>query len=520
MAALRKTAGTADKLFELAEATDQVDPDRGHALARYLEAARAGNQHARLRARGLALATGAHLTTAELALEDRDPLAAGEAFLDAGFPELAVDPLKGVIELQRATVLFNFATKQNIDAETEIARALAQAKQQTGRASVPAFAHAARIAALAKLDTRLLEVLAAAQRACPDDDAVASLVEFRLLGANRVDELLAHYRARFENAPSPAQQVERMRNAGAALLNKGLQPGLALRMLRMSLETAYVAKLANVPNHIATWESLAAHARAQQTTLDLVPLIVQALESPLSDDAAVYLSRLGLEIVWKDGNDTLAAQPYAATLLDFVPDHPLATAFTKEIAAAMKPTELPPAPPAPVEKRPTQPNAPLKITADDTIVKRSVTQPNPQVQTITGRLALLKPPSPRATTLRRDTSPFPMQQTIAKPRTETKDRAPRKVVPVDAVVEMKNGQHFATVLRDVSTSGAFVMTKRSFAVGDTVQLEMKVPIPGRLHAQTTHRTTARIARVTDVGCGLAYVDPPFALVDALRATTE
>lgn len=511
---MRKTATSPDKMFELAEATEHVDPDRAHALARYLEAARAGHRHAQLRARTLALSTGAYMTTAELALDDREPLAAGEAFLDAGFPELAVDPLKGVIELHRAAVLFAIATKQTIDADAEISRSLALAKQQTGRAAAPAFAHAARIAALSKLDNRLLEVLAAATRNSPDDEATAMLVESRLLNANRIDELLAHYRSRFESAGSPAQQFDRMHNAGTALLAKS--PGLALRMLRMSLETAYVAKLPSIPHHLAIWESLAAHARAQQTSLDLVPLIVQALESSLSDDAAVYLSRLGLEIVWKDGNDTLAAQPYAATLLDFVPDHPLATAFTKEIAAAMKPTELPPAPAPPVR----QPSQPHKIAADDTIVKRSVTQPNPQVATITGRLALLKPPSPRATSLRRDTSPFPMQQTIAKPRTETKDRAPRKVVPVDAIVQMTNGQHFATVLRDVSTSGAFVMTKRTFAVGDTVQLEMKVPLPNRPHVQTTHRTTARIARITDVGCGLAYVDPPFALVDALRATTE
>ena len=512
---LRKVAGTdPERLFDLANATEQCDPDRAHALARYLEASRAGHAHARIRARALATSMGQHLTVAELALEDRDPLAAGEAFLDAGFPELAVDPLKGVIELQRAGVLFAYATRQNVNAEAEIARSLAQAKQVSGRAAVPAYAHAARIAALGKLEPRLVEVLFACGRACIDDDAAAALIEARLYDANRIDELLAHFRDRFERAPTPAQSVERMRAAGAGLLSRGLQPGLALRMLRMSLESSYVARLGDIPCHVATWEALYAHAQASQTTLELVPLIVQALASPLSDDVALYLSRLGLEIVWRDGKDTLAAQPYAATVLDFVPDHPLAAAFIKEITGEMKPTALK-APVAPAPALPPKP--PRRISTEDAPVKRSPSIPIPKPTGITGRLALLQPPPPRATSLKRDTSPFPMSR---RPNTPTQNRAPRKVVPVDAVVQLPSGQVFATVLRDVSTSGAFVMTKRPIEVDQVIKLEMRVPLPGKLSQQTLYRTTARIARVTEVGCGLAFVDASPELVAALRATTE
>jgi hypothetical protein len=37
---------------------------------------------------------------------------------------------------------------------------------------------------------------------------------------------------------------------------------------------------------------------------------------------------------------------------------------------------------------------------------------------------------------------------------------------------------------------------------------------------TSHRTNARIARHTDVGLGLAFVDASPELVAAIRATTE
>ena len=63
----------------------------------------------------------------------------------------------------------------------------------------------------------------------------------------------------------------------------------------MSLEHAYGAKFPEVTAHLAAWELMWTHARTQHSTLDLVPLIVQALAAPLSEDGALYLARLGLE---------------------------------------------------------------------------------------------------------------------------------------------------------------------------------------------------------------------------------
>ena len=98
------------------------------------------------------------------------------------------------------------------------------------------------------------------------------------------------------------------------------------------------------------------------------------------------------------------------------------------------------------------------------------------------------------------------------------DRAERKVVPVDVVVELPNGSFFSTVLRDVSTSGAFIVTKRTSGPGKLVTLELRMPDPGKL-TQTSHHVQARVARGTELGWGVAFVDASRELVAALRAAT-
>jgi len=229
------------------------------------------------------------------------------------------------------------------------------------------------------------------------------------------------------------------------------------------------------------------------------------MAAPLSDDVAVYLARLGLEIAWRDAGDLLAAQPYAATVLDFVPDHPLALAFTKV---------LPPEPPPPPVAIATASSRIPRV--EEGQVKRTEAPAAPASHGITGRLALLKPPPPRATSLKRDTSPFPIARQRPGP---TSPRAPRTVLPVDAVIELPTGEFFTTLLRDVSASGAFVVTKRRLEIGALVSLELRIPIAKTLRV-ANHRTGARIARHTEVGCGLAFVDPTPELLAAIRATTR
>ncbi|HEY4059524.1 MAG TPA: PilZ domain-containing protein [Kofleriaceae bacterium] len=569
LAAAPKGPDTAGKLLDLADATAYVDSDRGRALSLYLEAWRGGNAEARDKALALATTLRAHTTRGEIALSMENLLAAGSAFLDAGFPELAADPLQKfanarpaganavseAARLESVRPLLAIASHHKFDGEREVAEALARAQSVPGANAAPLYLNAVRLARLANLPEKLPSLLAAATRACGDDDSIAAQIELRLFEVNDADSLLAHYRSRFEKAATRAVYVERVRAAGVELIARGLQPGLGLRLLRMSLEHAYEEKLPTIESHIAAWELLVAHAKAQHSTVDLVSLIVSAMAAPLSEDDAVYLSRLGLEIVWRDAGDTLAAQPYAAMALDFVPDHPLANELVKVIepgamspalAAATQPlpmielVELPPEPqikistpstkmpalarPAPAPA-PAASTPPAKSTSripvfDQGQVKRveaPISMATPSAKRISGRLALLTPPPPRTTTLKRDVSPFPVVAEKSVPPGEA--RAKRVVVPIDCVVELPDASFFSTVLRDVSTSGAFIVTKRKLEIEAIVTLEMRVP--GATPASTASFTAkARVARRTEVGYGLQYVDPSKDLVAAIEAATH
>lgn len=531
----RPSPQTAQRLWDLACATEHCDPDRGRALAMFVDAWRAGHREALPRAKALARTLRAHLTLATLALDEGDLLAAGAAYLDAGLPELARDPLVRFIEgrgaagapsplaLDDAKALLALAKGTRFDAKHAIADNLAVAMTVRDAAAVERYVHAARIARVAGLSEQLTGVIAAAVRACPGDSTIAALLETQLLDRNDATDLVEHYRTRFEASGGRAEYVARMCAAARELIPRDGQRGLGLRLLRLSLEASYDALLPEIPSHLALWALMVTHARAHGTTRELLPLLVRALAAPLSEDDALYLSALGLAITWRDLGDTLAAQPYAATVLDFAADHPLAHELMREVAASA--VEAKPALPAFATDLPSpaaacspEPAAPPRANpyADDRQVKRGAAGAARPAYKVSSRLELLKPPPPRSTTLKRDTSPFPLAP--AAPPTGPL-RAPRVVLPVDVVIELPTGAFFSTVLRDISTSGAFVVTKRKLDVGTTVALALVIPERDSLR-QSRHEANARIARQSDTGYGLAFIDPSAALLAALRAATE
>ncbi len=515
-----KSARTADRLWDVACATEHCDPDRGRALALFVEAWRAGHPDARLRATTLAMALRAHMTLAVLALGEGDLLAAGTAYLDAGFHQLAVEPLACFVKagapreaLDDATALLAIARGTKFDPGRAIAENLAAAITLRGSAAVARYVHAARLARASGLPDQVTAVLASATRACPGDATITGLLDEHRFERDDPTELIEHYRTCFEAAADRKDYVARLAAAARELIGRDVQRGLGLRLLRLSLESAYEALLPDVPSHIAMWELLVAQGRASGTVRELLPLLVQALAAPLSEDDALYLTARGLSLTWRDLGDTEAAQPYAATVLDFAPDHPLARALLHEVGAEV--VEAPPS--SPVMPVAVAAAARPNVYASDTQVKRvPTTSAVKHAIKIANRLSLLKPPPQRKTTLRRDTSPIP---SAPPARPVAAPRAPRTVLPVDVVIELPSGAFFSTVLRDISTSGAFVITKRKLDVGDTVALALVVPERSSLR-QSRHQVTARIARQSEVGYGLAFVEPSVALVAALRAATE
>lgn len=509
-----RTAATIQRTVDLAHATVHVDPDRGHALALYLAAWRAGHATSRDHVRGLARELRAYITLAELALAEhqdtRDPtclVAAGRAFLDGGLTERAVatfvqasDPrgaIAGAIatspsfaDVRTSLALSRF---EQIDPEREIAACLERARTAVEGAGGE-YAQAARIARIGKLDASYGQVMRLAARRCPLDEDVMRLTEDYYLERGKHDEILEYYSVRFDAARGEAAWAECVRSAASELVVRGVQPGLGLRLLRRSLESAYTAQLALIPRHLASWELLVAHARTTHTTVDLSPLITSALRAPLVEDDALYLARLGLEIAWRDAGDPVAAQPYAAAVLERVPDQRLAAAF---IAERFPEFQAPPPEPEPVPPEPE----PILPTVTFKPLARGSTAPEPRRHASTSI-----PPQ-----LKRDVSPIPAGPPS---RPDAAPRAVRKVVPVDVVVELPTGAFFSAVLRDLSTSGAFVSTRRSLEIGSVVTLEVRLPGPTSL-AQSSHRIDAKIARRTDVGCGLAFVAPPAEFVKAI-----
>ncbi len=513
-----KAPDTARKMWELGCAFEHCVPDRGRGLAVLIDACRWGHPEARARALVLAEKLRARVTVAELSLANKDDARAARAYFDAGRRERAIEPLNKLVDAD-ASVLLSIAKGEAIDAEQEIGNAIARGS----------YDQAVRITR-AVLPEKATSIVHAAMRACPNDPAIEALLVEDLIRRGAASELLDHYRASFVAASTRREYVERMRSAAVELIAHDMQRGLALRLLRLALETSYDELLPEITSHLAAWEILVAHAREQKSLLELVPLILKALRAPLSQDDALYLARLGLEIAWTESRDAIAAQPYAATVLDFVPDHPLAVAFVRE--ANLDTDEPPPAPPAEVPALPVVRISPfprvqgtsrmpvIKVTpppvpyADDKQVKRTSVVSDLRK---TSRLALLNPPPPRTTTLRRDVSPIPA---APRPRSNTVDRAPRVVVPIDVTIELANGSFFTTVLRDVSATGAFVVTKRKLELGATLGLELRLPTKDSPDRQVTHQTNAKIARQTDIGYGIQFVEPTEHLVEAIVAVTD
>ncbi|MBL0216776.1 MAG: PilZ domain-containing protein [Myxococcales bacterium] len=527
VAADPQTTKTIQRTVDLAQATEYLDPDRSHALALYLSAWRAGHTLSRERVWALARELRAYVTLAELALAEHaeagDPaslVAAGRAFFDGGL-------------IERATAIFVRATEQHaslasavaestdladvrtvlalsrfaqIEPEREIAACLERARKATDGAGA-IYMHAARIARAAKLESSSAQIIHAAARRCPADEDVMRLVEDWFLERGRHDEILDYYGLRFAAAQGQPAWVESVRAAACELVVRNVQPGLGLRLLRSSLEHAYAAQLPTIVRHLASWELLVVHARSSQATIDLTGLIADGLRAPLLDDDALYLSRLGLEITWRDAGDPVAAQPYAAAVLERVPEQPLAAAFIAERFPEWEPP--PPAvEPVVVVAEPVLPTVTFKSAAPSPAAPGPSAAPSPPAAEPRRHGATSIPPQ-----LKRDVSPIPKPPA---PRKDAAPRAARKVVPVDVVVELPTGAFFSAVLRDLSISGAFIPTKRSLEVGIVVTLEVQVPAATRL-AQSSHRIEARIARRTGLGLGLAFVAPPPEFVRAIAA---
>ena len=491
------------RTLELADATEHIQPDRSRALALYLAAWRDGELGARKHLLDLARELRAYVTLAEIAQADhedtKDPealVAAGRALIDADLGERAAQTFiraaeehpslaDSIVKSPRLTdvrVSIALAKFAKIDPEREIDACMAKARD-AGDGAAAYFLQAARIARMTKLDRRAA-ILGLAAKSAPNDREIVRMFEDVLLDSGSADDFLAYHRRRLEATQGGADWVECVRDAACELVLRNVHPGLGLRMLRTSIEHAYANQIPGaVRRHLAAWELLVANAKETRSTIALAPMLADGLNADLPPLDALYIAKRGLEVAWKDAGDPLAAQPYVAKLLDAVPGHPLAAAFLSEA--------FPDAPIAlediPEEKEPVMPTVTFRIPT----------------------IAAARAPSRE---IMREASPIPAPPV---PPPDATTRSPRKVVPVDVVVELPTGAFFSAVLRDLSTSGAFVNSKRALEVGIVVTLEMRLPGAKGL-TERNFRIDARIARKTDLGYGLAFINPPPELTAGIK----
>ncbi len=605
------------KVLDVARALEHVDPDRNQALDAYLAAWTAAQSRDALgAARRIAREVRRLDDVAQLAMREHERLGdpgllwtAAAAWIDAG-------------EAPRAGRVLGLASRRGedprietalaaiegtlVDPRGEVARWHDRGMAAEGAAAARALLHAARLARLARLgDDVYARLLRTALDRCPEDDEVAHLVEDLLVVRGDPDELLTFYRIRLAARTTPRVWADTVRAAATRLVVGGVAPGLGLRLVRRGLDRAYDAGLVDVPGHLASWSLLVDHARAARATRELMPLVVQALRLPLGDDDRLWIARIGLEIAWKDAGDQDVARPYAAIVVDLVPDHhdvrdfvefaiektnpgvavpaddaglamtlvyldehdgrivdaPAAPAIVaaarteavvkdapfvqpppaavpawlskrtqemvalgkeaveqaSELAEAAEEAEAAeaaaavPAVPAPAVAAEAAPEpAPTLVAA----VAVTPTPPaaSPPIPALRGPLAMrpMIPQSAQAA-LKGITGRIAALQPPVEPL-DSRDRAPRVVVPVDVTVELPDGTTRAAVARDISTTGLFLLLRDAVALDAEIGLDLELPAGDGL-AVTRHKVWARIKRKNADGYGLELIDPGPDLVD-------
>jgi hypothetical protein len=100
-----------------------------------------------------------------------------------------------------------------------------------------------------------------------------------------------------------------------------------------------------------------------------------------------------------------------------------------------------------------------------------------------------------------------------------RDRAARVVVPVDATVELDDGTTCAAVVRDISTTGLFLVLDAPLATGAEITLTLGLPSKDDPLSISRHRAWAKVVRAAGGGYGLVFLDPEPELVEAISALT-
>jgi len=327
---------------ELGRASEYIDPDRRRAIALY-ELAGAGGVD---RARELALELGwwsarARLTLAARARGEADPrlvLEEAEAWWDADQPDLCALALAGLRAEHGVHAGELGALMGGEDLQDHVADAVARAVTSTGAEAAEAYVMAARFSRAAGRTGDVTRWLESALTAHPSHATAAAFL-LMLARQSRDPELLKRYLQLRLESTDVTEWVDRMRACAFALIESDHHRGFGLRLLRHALERGYESGHANIPGHLAMWTVLAAHAAADGTRRELLPLVITALQSSPREVDRVWLGVLATEISLRDANHPVVAGAYAEIVAEHAPDHPI----VRELVAMVAITQPEPA---------------------------------------------------------------------------------------------------------------------------------------------------------------------------------
>jgi hypothetical protein len=562
---------------ELGQALEHVEPDRHAAIAAY----HLGGDEARARALAIELCWWPAL--ARLAGAGPGRPGHGEegelgrrldevaAWWDAGQPALAGLALAAVPGRARLPWAAELAALLRGEELPALARAAAgHAFELDGLARSEALLMAGRMARAAGLVGDAISYFEEALRASPGHALAAAMLLELALAATDADVIQRYLRLRLAGLEAAAW-LDAARATAQALAASDRHRGLGLRLLGHTLERAYTDGQIEIPGHLAMWATLASHALASGTRRELLPLVVRALELPLSTFDRVWLAALGAEVSLRDAHHAEVAGAYAEIVAADAPDHPivrelaggaveaaavvyvdhhgrgddqidvgaarseLASAINAAAAAARSTTEVAAArapkasatrvgdgaiAPARVGERALERTEEAvavdveldelyaEVTAEATaFVEAGPPGADPGAPRPGRAVAALTPRS-GAAALRPPRLPRPADPPDALPR------APRVAVPVDLRLVLPDGSHVDAQSRDVSASGLFVLTDAALALGSVLTVALSLPGEEAL-TEETYVVRARVARRATTGYGLALLEPEPRLVAAL-----
>lgn len=339
---LPSSAGArAQALCDVARAFEHVEPDRRFAVATYRQA---GPEADGGRALELAVELGWWEEVVTLGAAARSAVGSLEALLAEGWALVEAGQHARAQRLVPARPMDPqlAALRQELDGASEaMLGAWVERAESSERAeAAEAYFVAARLSrALGRAQWR--QWLLAALRADPGHRWSFSLLLEDRSKATRGPvaaalEVLRLRLAGHDDRAQLAQWCDATRSVAMRLWlsqESSKVRAVARRLLVAALERAYRERASEVPGHLAIWAALDDGARGDDTRVELLPLLVAALEAPLPAHDHVFLAALGADICMRAGSPA-AARSYAEVVAARAPAHPAAREFFGHASSA------------------------------------------------------------------------------------------------------------------------------------------------------------------------------------------